>query len=84
MTKEARKALVSTCTCYKSIVYEICNYIVNNLVNNECTKCRTLGVRACANPNLINGKYTDDFRQKTETEQKEACYLTSSCILGRI
>ena len=32
MTKEAREALVSTCTCYKSIVYEICNCIVNNLV----------------------------------------------------
>ena len=30
--------------------------------------------------NHVNGKYTEDFRQKTETERKEACYLTSSRI----
>ena len=30
--------------------------------------------------NYVNEKYMEDFRQKTETEQKEACYLTSSCI----
>ena len=50
-------------------------------------KCRTLGVRTCANPwnhalDLLNGNYTEDFRQKTETKQKEAWYLTLSGIPG--
>ena len=57
-------------------------------------KCRTLGLHACANAEkaraidtqlyYVNGKYTEDIRQKTETEQKEACYLTPSRTPGRV
>ena len=42
---------------------------------------------ACAiktHSNYVNGKYMEDSRQKMETKEKEACYLTSSRIPGRV
>ena len=31
-----------------------------------------------------NGKYTEDFSEKTKTKEKEACCLTSSHIPGSV
>ena len=59
---------------------------MNALKSSAYTRARILEAHALLKRTLItcNGKYTEDFRGKTETKEKEACCFTSSRIPGSV